>query len=212
MAGQRLGSQGIRVAEAIGLVRTADQVGGRHADKSPRLVANDPVAEFLLSPNPLNCVAQVLFYEKSDVKKNKELRATLERQFVTYSSAAMARFLDIAAENLPAASAAPASPIQPGRAVGGGGLVRPRVGGGMKPGGGVAPSPVVAPPSAPGEPLKASDADLGPQIAQQLWTGEFRKFIESQVGELHALDKLPSLRRRPRPFRKIPPARWWLSC
>ena len=44
------------------------------------------------------------------MKKNKELKTTLEQQFLAYSSEAVARCLGITVENLPAAPGAP-SPV-----------------------------------------------------------------------------------------------------
>ncbi len=159
--------------------------------KRMRLDPKDPITEFLLLANPLNCGAQLLFYEKSDLKKNKELKTTLEQQFLTYSSTALARCLGISADNLPA-TAAPPSPIMPGGGVGGPPGLRPAGGAGGF-GGGRTPPPIGGGPARPSEPAKAADVDLGSQLAAQLWSDQFRKLIEPQVGEAHSLDKQPQL-------------------
>jgi hypothetical protein len=184
----------------------------------------DSTTEFLLTADPLNCSAQLLFYEKIDARRNKELRTTLEQQIANYSSAAMARCLGISTDGLPASPGAPANPIgpvmpaapggarpagaQPGAmtplAPGGRGTAgpppprqppqgRPFAPAGPAPAGPAMPFGPPAAPMHPGEPVKAVDADLGPQLAAQLWSEQFRAVIEPQVAELHPLDKQPQL-------------------
>ncbi len=184
-------------AKAFELVKQSASIGlrtklaGIALGKHARLDPKDPTTEFLLLANPLNCGAQLLFYEKSDLKKNKELKTTLEQQFVGYSSAAVARCLGIPSENLPATPGVPAPLMRP---AGGFGAPPGRPGGGGGGfGGGAAPAPLGGEPIHPAEPVKTTDADLGPQIAGQLWSGEFRRLIEPQVGELHSLEKQPQL-------------------
>ena len=138
----------------------------------------------------MNCGAQVLFYERPDVKKNKELKTTLEQQFLAYSSEAVARCLGITVENLPAAPGAP-SPVTPRGGGFSGAGARPGGRGGFS--GGPTPVPMGGGPPWPSEPLKAVDSDLGAQIAGQLWSDQFRKLIEPQLNELHSLEKQPEL-------------------
>jgi hypothetical protein len=183
-------------AKALELVKQSASFGlrtklaGVAIAKHVRLDPTDAITEFLLLPNPLNCGAQLLFYEKSDAKRNKELKTTLEQQFVTYSSTAVARCLGISADNLPAATASPAPGPPAGGPNGPHGL-RPGGAGGVA--GGATPPPSGGGPARPSEPAKAADADLGAQLAGQLWSDEFRKLIEPPMSELHSLDKQPQL-------------------
>lgn len=75
-------SSGLRKAMADALV-----------DHNVRLNTKDPMHAFLLSPNPLNCEAQLVLYLKA--KPNKEVKTTLEDQFLDYGAFAMARLLGI---------------------------------------------------------------------------------------------------------------------
>jgi len=207
-------------AKALELVKQSASIGLRtklagvaisgHAKFDPK----DPTIEYLLAANPLNCGAQLLFYEKAEPKKNKELRTTLEQQFADYSSEALARCLGISAASLPATGryqppvnrpAAGGFNAPAARPMGGGFSappVRP-LGGGfsappVRPGGGGFNAPPVLPPAGggpvrPDEPAKAGDVDLGPQLAGQLWSDQFRKLIEPQVAELRSFDKQPQL-------------------
>ena len=193
-----LQTHAFELAKQLASIGLRTKLAGVVLSKHMRLDPQDPTTEFLLLANPLNCGAQLLFYEKADLKKNKELKTALEQQFVGYSSAAVAHCLGIPSENLPGGPGVPAPQIRPaggfrappGRPGGGKGGFGAG-GGGF--GGGAAPTPIGGAILPPAEPLKATDADLGPQIAAQLWSDEFRKLIEPQVGDLHSLEKQPQL-------------------
>jgi hypothetical protein len=175
----------IKQSASIGLrTKLAEIALGKHAKLDPK----DPDTEFLMLPNPLNCGAQLLIYRKADTRRNRELRTTLEQQFVGYSSTAMAGYLAIPAENVsttPGVAFAPPRPMggfngPPGQRGGRGGF------GGGEP-------PVAAPIARPGETAKAADANLGSELAAQFWGDDFRKLIEPQVADLRSLDKQPQL-------------------
>jgi len=63
------------------------------ADRLSRLDAKDPIREFLLASDPLNCGAQVVLYTNSTT--TKDVKTKLEQQFVAYSGLALARLLEI---------------------------------------------------------------------------------------------------------------------
>ncbi len=59
------------------------------ADRLSRLSADDPVREFLLAADPLNCGAQMVFFERGVF--SKEINVKLEQQLAGYSALALAR-------------------------------------------------------------------------------------------------------------------------
>ncbi|MFZ1934230.1 MAG: hypothetical protein WCB27_12565 [Thermoguttaceae bacterium] len=185
-----LETKAFEMVKQSGSLGLRTKLAGAALSKHARFDQKDPTTEFLLLSNPLNCGAQVLFYERPDVKKNKELKTTLEQQFLAYSSEAVARCLGITVENLPAAPGAP-SPVTPRGGGFSGAGARPGGRGGFS--GGPTPVPMGGGPPRPSEPLKAVDSDLGAQIAGQLWSDQFRKLIEPQLNELHSLEKQPEL-------------------
>ena len=162
-----------------------------------RIDEKDPIDEFLLSPTPLNCTAQLLFFEKGNV--NRDIKAALEQLFVSYSSMAMARCLKVSDEVQ--AGAGGASMF--GGHVGMGGLDMSNVRGGQPPNGVfVQPGaqPGFATPGRPGEPAKTDKSDkpdnmekVDPksQLAGQLWSESFRALLEPELADLRSFDKQP---------------------
>ena len=154
------------------------------ADRA-KIDPTDPVAEFLLASDPLNCAAQLLFYEKGNV--NREIKTTLEQQMIGYSSTALARCLRVSDESQPS--------------TGGYNMPMSRPGGGRfgmsagRPGGDrfsmPASRPGVGSPVGPGEAVKIERVDMGPQLAGQLWSDGFLALLEPQLTGVRSLEKQP---------------------
>ena len=165
-----------------------------------RLFADDPIREFLLSPNPLNCSAQIVLYEKADA--TKEIKDQLEQQLADYSAIALSRLLQI-----------------PDEAETGSGRSTPRTRGFGAPPGGLFPGAGRFGPN-PGRPLSGArrpspnagrftpgvpgfsptsgesdqvEVDLGPQLAGLLWSQGFRTLLESKLGEVRSFEREPQL-------------------
>ncbi len=66
------------------------------ADRLSRLSADDPVRQFLLAADPLNCGAQIVLFERGAF--SKEINATLEQQLTSYSALALGRLLKVSRE------------------------------------------------------------------------------------------------------------------
>ncbi|MCE5268829.1 MAG: hypothetical protein LLG00_13190 [Planctomycetaceae bacterium] len=129
-----------------------------------------PVHKFLLDESPLNCGAQILLYQNA----KQEMKAKLERQLLNYSSLAMARYLGVAD---PEGSGA----AGPGGNASSAMTVRPS---GEFPTLRIGESPEQKKPlgDAAGQPPKASDKELAAELASQLWTKEFLRLFESELG------------------------------
>ncbi|MCE5301999.1 MAG: hypothetical protein LLF97_02690 [Planctomycetaceae bacterium] len=63
------------------------------AERLAWVPAGDPVRDFLLSPDPLNCEAQIILHEKADVVR--DIKAKLEQQLADLSAEAMAERLGL---------------------------------------------------------------------------------------------------------------------
>jgi hypothetical protein len=71
------------------------------ADRLSRLNADDPLRQFLLAADPLNCGAQVVFFQRNVF--SKEINTKLEQQLAGYSSLALSRLLKFPGEIQPGA-------------------------------------------------------------------------------------------------------------
>jgi hypothetical protein len=170
----------VKPAASVGLrTKLAEGLIAHHVAVDPK----DPTYEFLFVSNPANCGAQLAFYLQPDAKK--DLKATLEPLFLSYSSAALARHLGVATD----IQGSPGSPSSPGGSpnvaigvAGPGASAAPRV-----------PSPPVAPSVPAGEAPKMTDADLAARVANCLWAGEFCNRLESELGDLRSWEKQPQL-------------------
>jgi hypothetical protein len=141
-------------------------------DNRARFDSKDPIEEFLLAANPLNCGAQVMIYDKA--KPNRDVKIALEQQFITYSSLALAKYLGVSSENLPGVAGMPMG----------------------APGGFPPPmrQPMPGAPVAPaGEAAKPAEIDLGPEIASLLWSDDFCGIWEPLLTNLRGFDKQPQL-------------------
>lgn len=141
-----------------------------------RIDPKDPVDEFLLMNTALNCGAQTVFYEKAN--PGKELKATLEQQFVGYSGMALAKFLDIPGDPLPTTTGMPMTGLPAGY------LPMPSM-----------TAPGMTPPgmSPSGEPEKPVEIDITPQLAERLWSEGFQGLLEPQLNGLKSFEKQPNI-------------------
>ena len=147
-----------------------------------RLDPKDPMHEFLLSPDPLNCEAQLVLYRKADL--TKETKTTLEDQFLDYGAFAMARLLDI-----------------PEKLNGNprGGMGVPQVGheqeGGLIGGFDVPGLDPDDEKSAKNGKKTNPKLDLAQRIANGLWSKQFLALLEPKLrpSELDTLEKRPKL-------------------
>lgn len=182
-------------AKAFELTKTSASSGLRKAmaaalvEHRVRLAPKDPMHEFLLSPNPLNCEAQLVLYQKADL--TKEIKTTLEDQFLDYGAFAIARLLDIPEE------------------LGGnpsGGMGVPHVGheqeGGLIGGFDMPDGKLDAQGFDPDDEKNAENGDkpnpkleLAQRIANGLWSKQFRALLEPKLkpSKLDTLDKRPKL-------------------
>ena len=143
-----------------------------------RLTADDPLREFLLTADPLNCSAQIVLFEKADPLK--ETRSRLEVQLTSYSSAALAELLNISDSVPTGGGFSPArdrfrSPMD--RGISEMSRLSPPLGG---PGAAVSTS-------------GQTGADLGPRLARLLWAEKFRTMLESQLSDVRSLEREPNL-------------------
>ncbi|MCD4726981.1 MAG: hypothetical protein K8R46_04935 [Pirellulales bacterium] len=156
-----------------------------------KLDPKDPMHEFLLASDPLNCGAQLTFYEEGH--QTPELETRLEDQFLVYSSLAMARYLDIPDKFKQSTSGVGVSGMHTGRP---GGLI----GGFDMPGDrltgpGRTPSPPAGLSTKPGGKVGAgedkpkTEDDLAPRVAAGLWSQGFLALLEPKL-TTHALDSL----------------------
>ena len=156
----------------------------------------DPMHEFLLASNPLNCSAQLTFYEEGH--PTAELETRLEDQFLVYSSLAMARYLDIPDEfkqTTPGFGVPGMQAGRPGGLIGGFDVPGDRLAGpGRNPG----MSPDISP--GPGGNVGSTadnpdDEDLAPRLAAGLWSQGFLALLEPKLTTraLDSLEKKPKL-------------------
>jgi hypothetical protein len=161
-------------AKAVELVKTSRSVPLRSQmvkllpDQLGHASEANPIRDLLLATNVLNCGAQTALYEKESANKDlrSELQNRLEQQLTGYGTLALARLLKIPQEGQ------------------GGGLPSP--GGNVNPPGGAGSPPVA------GAADKAT-TDPALEAAELLWSEKFRALVESQLNELHSLDKEPQL-------------------
>jgi hypothetical protein len=160
------------------------------------LRVNNPIRDFLLLPDPLNCGAQIIFYKQEGA--SKEIRTKMEQQLMSYSGAALAQLLKVPDESLKAGGFNPGG--IPGGGFGGGlggrlggegGLDRGN-GGFGRPGAGLGPEGATPSLAAPGS-LQKPEKDPSGQIANLLWSQPFRSMLEPQLGEVRSLEKQPEL-------------------
>lgn len=172
-------SSGLRLALAKALV-----------EHNVKLNPKDPMHEFLLASDPLNCGAQLTFYEKGH--PTVELKTRLEEQFLVYSSLAMARYLDIP-DKLDQSTHGLGAPDmhagQPGGLIGGFDLpddllTKP------KPASGTPANPSTNPGDKVGvEEAKPKKENPASQVAVGLWSPQFLALLEPML-TTHALDSL----------------------
>ncbi|NLF08966.1 MAG: hypothetical protein GX594_13445 [Pirellulaceae bacterium] len=174
-------SCGLRTALAAALV-----------ELNVRLDASDQMHEFLLSLSPLNCEAQLLLYQKTQL--SPEIKTKLEEQFLDYSALAMARLLDIPDQpdqNYPGGMGEPR--LAPDQAHGG------LIGGFELPGGRLdAPGLNLGSPEgkdAKNSDKSSSERELARRIALGLWSKQFLALLEPRLtpSALDSLEKQPKL-------------------
>ena len=99
----------VKPAASSGLrTKLAEWLAGRPGGFDPK----EPMCEFLLAADPRNCGAQLIFYKKADTPK--DTKVTLEKQFLDYSSKALARYLGIPEESLAGSGGAGMPAASPG--------------------------------------------------------------------------------------------------
>jgi len=181
-------SSGLRAELAKALVE-------RHVRLDPK----DPMHEFLLASNPLNCGAQLTIYEKAD--PTAEVKTRLEEQFLDYSSLAMARYLGIP-DKLEQPTTGIGGPKmeahQPDRLLGGFDLPGDLLHGpNRKPGAPPPAAPSPGPRGKVGAPADkpTTDEDLAPRLAAGLWSRGFLALLEPKLTtkSLESLEKKPKL-------------------
>ena len=141
------------------------------------LDAKEPTCEYLMTADPRNCGAQLVFYKKADT--SKEMKATVEQQFLDYSSKAMARYLGIPEEALAVTGGVGTPPAQPA-----GQLPAMGIGGGAPPGaapGTPPPGPIARPNQPAGQPTKPAEVNPAPHVASELWSVGFCALLEPQL-------------------------------
>ncbi len=155
-------------------------------DHHVQLDPKDPVHEFLLARDPLNCRAQLTFYEKGN--PSAELKTTLEEQFLDYGSQATARLLDIP-DNLDQPTAAAANPIAPAEPHGG------LLGGFADKSGGQLTEPKRDTGQPGGQPAQTAEdkakaaEEQAARMAAGLWNPKFLALLEPKL-KIHAVDSL----------------------
>jgi len=101
-------------ARAVDLIRPVASAGFRLklaeavASHVSQFDASDPIRDFLLAPDPMNCGAQTILYEQSGL--SQELKRRLEKSMTDYGSHAVAYWLGLmekAPEEVPEKTAAP---------------------------------------------------------------------------------------------------------
>jgi hypothetical protein len=133
------------------------------ADRAGGFDPKEPMCAFLMTADPHNCGAQMVFYKKADTPKDTKVE--LEKQFLDYSSKALARYLKVPEDSL--------------AGLGSSGISAGQFGG---------PAPMIiggAPPGAnagPGQPAKPAEVNPAPHVAGQLWSDGFRTLLEPQLG------------------------------
>ena len=149
------------------------------ADRLVRLAAGDPMREFLLATNPLNCSAQMVLYEKATL--TKDLRTRLEQQLAGYSAVALGRLLELPTEALIGTVGAGSFAGGP---AGGPHAFRSQ------------PEAVMprGPEYNPGAGSSGQgDASVGPRVAGLLWSEKSRALLEPLLARLPNLEKQPDL-------------------
>jgi hypothetical protein len=73
-------------------------------DRVVRAAQGDPIRDFLMASDPLNCNAQIVLYQKAAA--NREVKAKLEQQLAEYGAQALGRLLDVVNEASPGGAAA----------------------------------------------------------------------------------------------------------
>ncbi len=161
-----------------------------------KLDPKDPMHEFLLASDPLNCSAQLTFYEEGH--PTPELNTRLEDQFLEYSSFAMARYLGIPDKFKQSTSGVGVPGMHAGRP---GGLI-----GGFDMPGDRLPKPKLAPGTSVGPSTKPggkvgvgedepNEENPAPRVAAGLWSQGFLALLEPKLTTraLDSLDKKPKL-------------------
>lgn len=161
-----------------------------------KLDPKDPMHEFLLASNPLNCSAQLTFYEKG--RPTPKLKTRLEDQFLEYSSFAMARYLDIPDKFKQSTSGVGVPGMhagRPGRLIGGFDIPGDRL-----TGPGRVPSPPAGLSTKPGGKVgvgedEPNEENPAPRVAAGLWSQGFLALLEPKLTTraLDSLDKKPKL-------------------
>ncbi|MBN1393889.1 MAG: hypothetical protein JW959_02575 [Pirellulales bacterium] len=152
----------------------------------------DPMHEFLLASDPLNCSAQLAFYEKG--RLTPELKTRIEEQFLEYGSLAMSGYLAIPEkldQPLSQAGAQDARADKPDGLIGGFELPDDPLGK-SKP----KPDDPADPAVKSGVEEKGPEKeDPAPQIAAGLWSAKFRALLEPKlsVGAADSLEKQAKL-------------------
>jgi len=141
------------------------------APRMVRLMASDPVREFLMAADPLNVGAQTLLYGKISVK---DIKTKLEQQLMSYSSLALSRLLGF-----------PDNATQVGS-----GLRLPPAGAAAVTFGKSGPAAPAR--SGPSDKIEVQ-LDPIPGIAASLWSEKFRSRLESQLDDLRSFEKQPQL-------------------
>ncbi len=166
--------------------KLADALG----DRVLRLAKGDPIREFLLAADPLNCGAQIVLYQKGD--PNREIRTRLEQQLTAYSVSILTRVLAMPSNgSIRSANynlSALASPTSYGGGVARGGA-------GKYDDSNATSTPIYSPAPTYNAAVTPGNVDTSAmaQVAGVLWSENFRDTVQSELGKLPPLDKQAQL-------------------
>jgi hypothetical protein len=165
-----LRTRALTLVKLSGCVTLRTELAETLANRLVRVIATDPISGFLLAPDPINCGAQLLLYQKPN--SSMEIRNRMEQQLTGYSSGLLAELLE----------------LRGGKGVGKTQMHAPSMTD-------YAPTPTqMHAPSMTGytaAPVAsiAVDAKLLPQLTSLLWSKDFRGSVESELGKFPHLDK-----------------------
>ena len=157
------------------------------AERFVRLDPKHPICEFLLTPDPLNCGAQVAFYRKNGSTRN--FRTALEQQLTAYGSMAMVRLLGVS-EKIQAEGMGLGG--MPG-VMRGAGPIRTGMNRSLDLQSGMPGMPGMGYNMGQNQPARATKVDHVPRLACHLWSEEFRALLEPQLNNLRSLERQSQL-------------------
>jgi hypothetical protein len=100
-----LRARALELTKATGSRELRTRLAEALADRLGRLSVDDPVREFLLAADPLNCGAQMVLFERGVFAK--EINVRLQQQLTSFAALALARLLRLPTQAQPGLAASP---------------------------------------------------------------------------------------------------------